>query len=565
MSEKKKTTSLLGSGIILSFLTLCSRLLGLAREMTKSHFLGTGTYADAFGIAFMIPNLMRRLFAENMVSVAFIPTFKKYLSDNSTDQEVKETKEFLNATLTLLTFVVTCVVILGIIFSPLIVEIFKSDKSTIDVPETAFITRIMFPYLLVVSIAALFQGILNGVKIFSVSGFTPVLFNSIVIAATWIAGAVLFKDIADDNTRQMYITRVMSIGVVAGGCVQALFQLPFVIRTGWSCHFTTLKNAFSNPGTKRVIWLIVPTILGMAAYQINDVVSTALASKYAGEGAVASLQYSLRLQELILGIFAVSIGTVILPDLTGYAKDEKWDDFKNVLVQAIKIITLIAVPVTFFSLINGKEIVSIVYKSGKFDDESVTATLSVFKWHISGLLFIALNRIISPAFYAQGNSKLPTLAGILGVVVNISLAYIMIFAFPFTPDQQIQDAGWLFLSISVPEGAVGIAMALTVASVSNTVFLLLFLKKTHITNVGEIILKSIIYIIKMIIFSIAAGFPAYFVHEWAAEKFSEMGRFSGNGLILASSGIVFAVAGILLLVISRDEILKVLVRKFRRR
>ena len=543
MAEKKSSGSLLVSGLSLSFLTLCSRVLGLVREMTKAHFLGNSKYADAFGIAFMIPNLLRRLFAENAVSVAFIPTFRNYLSDSKDAEGKNETKEFLNATLTLLTFLVTCVVVAGIVLTPLIVRIF--DKDAADIAETSLITRIMFPYLLVISIAAFFQGILNGVKIFSVSGFTPVLFNSIVIAMTYILTPFLTGGADDEELRQKMAARAMSIGVITGGLVQALFQLPFVIKTGWSCHFTTLKKAFTNPGTRRVMVLIVPTIIGMAAYQLNDVVSTALAKRFAEEGAVASLQYSLRLQELILGVFAVSIGTIILPDLTGLAKEEKWQEFNLLLIKAIKVITLIAVPVTFYSLITGKEIISLVYKSGRFDDKSVLEVLEVFKWHIAGLLFIAANRIISPAFYAQGNTKLPTLAGIIGFVFNIALAAVSIFAFNM--------------------GRGGIALALSVASFINTVFLFIFLRKTHITDVGKVIFRTFLYALKITVFSAAAGIPAFFVHAYFVRLFAGYGRFLGNGIPLAVSGICFFACGIILLTVTRDEIMKIIIRKLLRR
>ncbi len=543
MAEKKSSGSLLVSGLSLSFLTLCSRVLGLVREMTKAHFLGNSKYADAFGIAFMIPNLLRRLFAENAVSVAFIPTFRNYLSDSKDAEGKNETKEFLNATLTLLTFLVTCVVVAGIVLTPLIVRIF--DKDAADIAETSLITRIMFPYLLVISIAAFFQGILNGVKIFSVSGFTPVLFNSIVIAMTYILTPFLTGGADDEELRQKMAARAMSIGVITGGLVQALFQLPFVIKTGWSCHFTTLKKAFTNPGTRRVMVLIVPTIIGMAAYQLNDVVSTALAKRFAEEGAVASLQYSLRLQELILGVFAVSIGTIILPDLTGLAKEEKWQEFNLLLIKAIKVITLIAVPVTFYSLITGKEIISLVYKSGRFDDKSVLEVLEVFKWHIAGLLFIAANRIISPAFYAQGNTKLPTLAGIIGFVFNIALAAVSIFAFNM--------------------GRGGIALALSVASFINTVFLFIFLRKTHITDVGKLIFRTFLYALKITVFSAAAGVPAFFVHAHFVRLFAGYGRFLGNGIPLAVSGICFFACGIILLTVTRDEIMKIIIRKLLRR
>lgn len=536
--QKKSNTkkSLLASGLSLSFFTLCSRILGLVREMTKASFLGTSKFADAFGIAFMIPNLLRRLFAENSISVAFIPTFRGYLEDSATSgkdsDEFKKTKEFLNSTITLISFCTTVVVILGIAFSPLIIPLFLDESDSVLTAEAVLLTRIMFPYLFVISLAAFFQGILNGVKIFSPSGFTPVLFNSIVIACTYIFTPLLTKNAADAEIRAQMAARAMSFGVLIGGCVQAIFQLPFVIKTGWFCHFTSLKKAFKNPGTKKVIALVGPTVIGMAAYQLNDVISTALAGK-TGTGIVSSLQYSLRLQELILGIFAVSIGTVILPDLSGLAKTQKWENFNRLLSQAIKIIALISIPVTFYSLVCGKEIISLVYKSKNFNDESVQLTLTAFRFHIAGLFFIAMNRVVAPAFYAQGNTKSPTLAGILGLAINMIFALILI----------------------KPMSGGGIALALTLGSLANSILLFVFLKKNKQIDVKAVVGGTILYSIKMAVLSVIAAVPAIFVKNATSAFFAGRGRLVEFGGTVVLTAIVFAFAGILLLLITKDPVL----------
>ncbi len=544
-SEKQSGKSLVKSGLVLSLMTFASRIMGLIREMTKASFLGTSMFADAFTTAFMIPNLLRRLFAENAVSVAFIPTFKKYLSNGDDEKNHNETQEFLKATFTLVSFLTACIVVLGIIITPLIVPIFCKkplDSTAADYSaqlqawlakkdEITILTRIMFPYLFVISVAAFFQGILNGCKIFAPSGFTPVLFNGIVVLSTYLLSPFTANP-----------ARAMAIGTVAGGCVQALFQWPFVRKTGWKTCFTSLKKTFSNPGTKRVVALIIPTIVGMAAYQLNDVVSTALANR-TGEGITSSLQYSLRLQELILGIFAVSIGTVILPDLSGLANSKKWEDFNSLLIQSIKIMTMISIPVTAYSLVSGKELISLLYKSKSFDDNSVAMTLGVFNFHISGLLFIALNRIIAPAFYAQGNTKLPALAGIISFAANIILALVLV----------------KFM------GGNGIALALTLASLINTIFLFIFMKKLEAIQIGRVLKGSLIYALKILIFSGIAAIPTYFVHKAMVSIFADYGRFVGFGMPVLISAVLFATIGILELVITKDELVGVIVKKIRRR
>lgn len=525
----KKNKSLLKSGLILSLMTFASRIMGLVREMTKAAFLGTSAYADAFGIAFMIPNLFRRLFAENSISVAFIPTFRGYLEEDNSEESHKSIQLFVSSTLTLVSFLTAIVTVLGIIITPLIIPFFYdggTDSSIIA--EATLLTRIMFPYLFIISAAAFLQGILNGCNIFAPSGFTPVLFNIIVVAITYI----LTPQLPNPNNLPMeaQAARAMAFGVLTGGCFQVLFQWPFVKKTGWKTTLTGLKNAFSNPGTKKVIALIVPTIVGMAAYQLNDLVSTAVAGKI-GTGTVSSLQYSLRLQELILGIFAVSIGTVILPDLSGLAKKQQWEEFNNMLIQAIKIIALITIPVTFYSLVCGKDIISLVYKSKNFDDNSVAITLQVFRFHIIGLFFIAVNRVISPAFYAQGNTKLPTLAGIICFASNIIL--VLILAWPLKGK--------------------GIALALTVASAVNTIFLFVFMKKLQAMDVKKIIKKMILFILKMIAFSIIATIPVYYLRPILLNAFAGHHRFISIGIPVILTALIFAIVGVLLLILFKDE------------
>lgn len=542
--NNKKKTSVIKSGLILSLMTLVSRIMGLFREITKASFLGTGLFADAFTTAFMVPNLLRRLFAENAISVAFIPTFKGYLEKGDSPENKKETQEFIKATFTLVTFLTACIVVIGILITPLITLIFcKMPQNTgasnyaeelafyqLKSKEITLLTRVMFPYLCLISIAAFFQGILNGCKIFAPSGFTPVLFNAIVIAATYVLAP---------HTNDPALA--MSIGVVIGGAVQALFQWPFLRKTSWHVGFTTLKKTFTNPGSKKVIALIIPTIIGMAAYPLNDLVCTGLANR-AGEGIASSLSYSLRLQELILGIFAVSIGTVILPDMSSLANNGKWDEYNKMLLQAIKIMTVISLPITAYSLIYGHELISLIYKKASFDESSVLLTLGEFRYHILGLLFIALNRIISPAFYAQKNTKLPTAAGLISFGINILLAFALVF----------------------PMSGNGIALSLTLASAVNTLMLFIFMKKLNTFNVKHLVTSTLLYTLKVAVYSIIASIPVYFLRPILLNMFNNHGKIIAMGMPILISAIIFFIVGIFELVITKDEVATTIIKKFRR-
>lgn len=503
-------------------MTFCSRVLGLIREMTKAWFLGTTALSDAFTVAFMIPNLLRKLFAENSISVAFIPTFKQYVDS----KKKEETEAFLSAMFTFLSFVTSVTVVIGIAATPLIVHFFKTGTS-----ETVLLTRIMFPYLAVISIAAFFQGILNGVKVFSPSGFTPILFNIVIIAFTyWL------------SPHMANAARAMSVGVLVGGIVQALFQIPFVAKQGFRFSFVPLKRAFADPGTRTVLRLIGPTIVGMAVYQLNDLVSTMLAG-YAGSGVASSLGYSLRMQELILGIFVVSIGTVILPDLTERASQKDWGSFNRLLSQAMNSIALITIPVTFYSLVSGEGLITLLFKSRSFTDESVALTLSAFTWHIAGLYFIGINRVIAPAFYAQSDTKSPVKAGMVSFTVNIILA----------------------IALAFPMKGGGIALALSLASLANTAFLMFYLKKKDTVDVVLVLRSTVVYALKMVAFSVIAAFPIWYFRDPIYASFAGHNKFVSQGVPLTISLAIFGCIGILLLAISRDPLATQLVGTVRRK
>lgn len=540
MSEKEnssKKRSMLKDGLSLTVLTFVSRVLGLVREMTKSIFMGTGPLADAFAVAFLVPNLLRRLFAENSITVAFIPTFKKYLhkietAENPEEKNLAEqnSKDFLSAIFTLISFLTTVTVILGIIFTPIILKMFFA-KSAEDFTLTILLTRIMFPYLAVISLAAFFQGVLNSVKVFAPSGFTPILFNIVIISLAYLL-TPFFNNPAI----------AMSVGVMVGGVIQAVFQLPFIFKAGQYFSFTNLKNAFTNAGTKKVISLIVPTLFGMAAFQLNDLVCSGI-GKNAGLGVLSSLQYSLRLQELLLGVFVISVGTVILPDLSGYATKKDWKSFESLFSQAVKIVALITIPATFFAFFSSEHIIKLVYKGGSFDDNSVRLTMNAFNFHILGLFFIALNKIIAPAFYAQGDTKHPTLAGVICFAVNIIGATILV----------------------KPLFGGGIALALSLASAVNTLFLLIFLSKNKNLNIKKILHTAFLTIIKITFFSAIASLPILFFGERLYTIFAGRGKLISEGVPLVANFLIFAFVGISLLFLTGDTLLKNLVERFVKR
>ncbi|MDR2344175.1 MAG: murein biosynthesis integral membrane protein MurJ [Spirochaetaceae bacterium] len=506
------TRSLLRSGSALSLLTLVSRVLGLFREITKAALLGTSALSDAFSVAFLIPNLFRRLFAEGSISAAFIPTFKGFLMEGD-DQK---TREFLSCFCTFLSFFVSIVVAAGIFAAPLMVPVFGKTEFN----ETVFLTRMMFPFLAFISIAAFFQGILNSVHVFAPSGFAPVILNIVTIACAWLLHPYTKNP-----------ARAIAIGVLAGGFLEAAVQAPFVFRRGFRFFFTGLKAALQNPGTRAVLRLIAPTVIGMAAYQLNDIVSTALARR-AGVGIVSSLQYSLRLQELMLGVFAVTIGTVMLPNLAEYAKSSNWDMYNKRLASALDLIALITVPVSFFSLVQGELIIRLLFQGLSFGEKSVRLTLNAFNFHIAGLYFIALNRIIAPAFYARNDAASPTKAGVFSFAVNIALAALLVN----------------------PMKGGGVALALSVSGAANTAALFILFNKKNGGNMKGFLTKRFKNLLKMTVFSAIALAPVLLFNKYLAGFFETVtagNRFVSRALPLFVTLLLFAGTGALLLSISR--------------
>jgi putative peptidoglycan lipid II flippase len=521
--EGRDSGRMMREGGKLSLLTMGSRILGLLREMTRAAFMGTGWLADAFAVSFTLPNFLRRLFAEGSMTAAFIPTFTGYLAE----KDSRETRDFLSATFTVLVFLVGIIVALGVAFAPWIVLAFKSDHHG----EMALLTQIMFPFLGLVAVAAFLQGILNSIGIFTPSGMAPILFNACWIVVPYVLGSAMGNP-----------ARAMAVGVLIGGLAQALCQLPPVLKAGYRFGFMGLGRAFRNPGMKRVFALIGPTIIGMAAYQVNILVSTLLATN-SGTGSVASLQYSLRLQELVLGVFVVSLGTVLLPDLAGSARARDWPAYSDSIKRGLRAMILITLPVAVYSMIVGEDIVTLLFRRKEFGAESVRLTSSVFFWHMSGLLFIAMNRVLAPAFYARGDTKTPTWAGIVSVAVNVGLAFALVG----------------------PLKAPGIALALGGASAVNTLVLVLALLRGRVPGTSGALASAGRYALKLLLFSALACLPVLFLRPFLASRLSSWSPNAAAGISLAATALVFACVGILLLAITKDEMAAAILAAFRRK
>ena len=438
--QHNERRSLLRAAGIMTLMTLLSRVLGLVREQVRGHFLGTGYASDAFGIATLVPNLFRRLLAEGAMTASFLPIFVEYLrSDN-----VQAMREFLSRFVTLLSCIVAGVVVVGALCTPYLVELFFSDQShALDdkVKLTVALMELMWPYLWFVSIAAVLQAILNAHKIFGPSAFTPVLLNLAIIGC----GIGLSESLPNPAYG-------LIAGFLVGGLVQVLFQIPYLLRR--TKVRLRLDFRFNHPGVKRVLTQMVPGVFAAGVYQINVFISQLIAASLQ-EGSVAALQFSIRLQELVLGLFVVSVAQVALPTLSEHTAANNTKAVKDTLRYTTRLMAYVTLPATAGLILVGVPVVRLLFEFGEFDANSTAMTSFALVFHATGLFAIASTRVTQQVLYAYKDLKTPTIIAAIVTALNIALCLIL--------------AG--------PLAHGGIALAGSVAAAFNAVLLLWVLKR----------------------------------------------------------------------------------------
>ena len=404
---KHARASVLRGAGIMTLMTALSRVLGLVREQVRSFLLGTGMASDAFGIASVVPNLFRRLLAEGAMTAAFVPVFAEYRKEKTRE----EMNLFLSRFMTLFTFLVTAVMLLGMWMTPWIIRTFFPGFETVDgkIELTIFLTWVMWPYLLFVSLAAIVQAILNSFRVFAPSAFTPVLLNLTIIGT-----AVFFSSSFEDPSF------AFAWGFVIGGIIQLLFQLPYLRG-----HGVRIRPAFSfGPGVKKVAIIFLPGVFAAGIYQINVLVAQFIASTLA-EGAVSSLQYSLRLQELVLGLFAISVSTVILPVMSDQVVEKNHEGLKDTLRFSTAIIAFVTIPASIGLFLLAVPIVRLLFEFGQFDSHSTQMTAFALYFHAVGIFVIAWNRIVTQVFYAMQDLKTPTIVAAGIMILHAALCVVL--------------------------------------------------------------------------------------------------------------------------------------------
>ncbi len=449
IKQKEQNRRLVRSTLAVSAPTLLSRIFGFIRDLIQAYHMGTGRGMDAFTIAYTIPNLLRRLTGEGAMTAAFVPIFTQQKKEKTRDELWKFAHLFFFD----LTLIMALITILGIIFSPLLVRIisvgFKDIAGKWDL--TIVLTRIMFPYIFLISLAALAMAILNSFHKFFVPAFTPVLFNLSIITL-----AVIFASRAEEPSF------VFAAGVVVGGVFQLAFQLPFLWRQGM--RFKPMLS-FRHPAVRKVGKLMVPGIFGAGLYQINFAISRMIASLLE-EGSVSSLYYAARVQELTLGLFSIALSIALLPTFSDLAANQDIDGMKKTLVYAFRLIFIVTFPAMVGLLILNRPIIQVLFQRGEFNQQSTAMSASCLFFFAMGIPFISGVRIMAPAFYSLKDIKTPVIVASIVMVMYISLSFLLMS----------------------PLRVGGIALALSLASVFNFVVLFHLLER----KIGKIKKREII-------------------------------------------------------------------------
>ncbi|MBA4260938.1 MAG: murein biosynthesis integral membrane protein MurJ [Comamonadaceae bacterium] len=412
--------SLFKSASLVSLLTLASRITGLARELLMASTFGASALTDAFNVAFRIPNLLRRLFAEGAFSQAFVPVLAGVREQEGDDA----TRQMVDQIATVLAWALTATCVLGVAGAPVLVWAMASglQQNPQSFEAAVFMTRWMFPYIAFMSFVALSAGILNTWRRFAVPAATPVLLNVAMIAAAgW--GAPWFKTL---GIEPIY---AMAAGVLLGGTLQLAVQIPALHRLGMlpriNLRWSALTAAWNHPGTRRVTTLMLPALLGVSVAQISLLINTQIASHLA-TGSVSWLTYADRLMEFPTAMLGVALGVVLLPQLAAARAVDDAAHYSSILDWGLRLVLLLAVPCSVALLTFAQPLVAGLYHYGAFTAVDVQQTTTALMGYGAGLLGLIAIKVLAPGFYAQQDIKTPVKIAVVVLILTQVLNLVLV-------------------------------------------------------------------------------------------------------------------------------------------
>jgi putative peptidoglycan lipid II flippase len=505
--------------MIVSAMTLVSRVLGLVRDVVVANLMGAGASADVFFFANKIPNFLRRLFAEGAFSQAFVPVLTEYHASGDKDK----TRDLIAKASGTLGVIVTIVTLLGILGSSVVTALFGfgwfldwlNDGPAAPKFELAsLMLKITFPYLWFITFVALSGAILNTLGKFAVSSFTPVFLNVMIIACAWFLSP---------NLAQPEIG--LAIGVFLGGFVQFAFQIPFLIKEG---VLVRPKWGWRDPGVTKIRTLMIPALFGVSVSQINLLFDTFIAS-FLATGSISWLYYSDRLLEFPLGLFGIAIATVILPALSRKHVDAQSEGFAHTMDWGVRMVILLGLPAMLGLMVLAKPMLMVLFMRGEFTPHDVDqASLSLLAY-ASGLLNFMLIKVLAPGYYSRQDTKTPVKYGIVAMATN--MVFNAIFAYFY--------------------GYVGLAMATALSAFINMVLLY---RGLHRQNVYRITKKTVGFVVRLVI-AVAAMVAVLLwqlqdMQQWLSWGLSE--RIVSLTVLIGLGGVTYLVALLILGIRPKD-------------
>ena len=414
-SSSHSTTIARSAGVV-GIAVMCSRVLGLVREQVFAGLFGAGYAYDAFVVAFRIPNLLRDLFGEGALSAAFVTVF----SDYDTNRSREETWRLAANVLTVFAIGLSLLTLVGIFFAEPLVRLLAPDFALVPgkTALTAMLTRIMLPFMVIISLAAVVMGMLNTKGRF----FVPAIASSFFNLGSIVGGTSL----AFILPRYGYqpITG-MAIGTLIGGVLQLAIQVPSLYRTGF--RFTPYIN-LADPGLIRILKLMIPATIGLSATQINIFINTNFAASCA-EGSVSWLNYAFRLVQLPIGVFGVALSIAMMPLLARQAAEKNIAEMRTTLVSSLVMVLALTIPATAGLILLAEPVIRLIFERGAFTTADTTATALALSCYAIGLFAYSANKVLVPAFYALDRTRYPVIASFLAIGTNLILITLTIERF----------------------------------------------------------------------------------------------------------------------------------------
>jgi putative peptidoglycan lipid II flippase len=456
--------------------TMSSRVLGLVREMVLAQYFGTTAAMAAYNVAFRIPNLLRDLFAEGAMSAAFVPTFTKYLHASGKEAAWRLANLVVNS----LAVITGALVLLGIVFAEPLVRLITDNEYTRDPAQLALtveLARWMLPTLTFIALAAAFMGMLNSLHHFFIPAFSPAMFNVVTILCAWFVVPYM---------PGLGIEPIVAIaaGTLLGGVAQLAIQWPTLRSQGY--RYRPLIDV-DDQGLRRVLVLMGPGTIGLAATQVNVLVNMWLATSQEIE-AVNWLNYAFRLMYLPIGLFGVSIATAALPAVSRHHHHEDVTAVRNTVSDGLSLMVMLNVPATAGLMVLAVPIVRMLFEHGRFTPADTFATAAALQFYAIGLVGYSVVRIASPMFYAFGRNRVPVVVSMVTVLVNATLNY------------------WLVGVI----GYRGLALGTSIAALFNACTLL-YLLRSHLRGLNDAQLASSVS--RIVLASAAMAAAAWGAHS----------------------------------------------------